>query len=626
MREIWLRLLLLWPAFVLLAALVGLVVALGIGGGADPLLVDDPGPGVRWGLPVAQLLLQLSASVCIGALVVAVLVLPPTDAAWGRLLDAATVAAATWTVAAAMQAFLLYMALGPPIGSATFGPNLVLFVSSTGSGWLAATIAAALLTTLAVAFRSYLAAAGLLLAAALSLLPIVLQGHAASAGGDHGVAVSALGLHVLAAAVWVGGLGWTLWLARRHRGEHLRVLVGRYSTVALLAFCVVAGSGVLSATVRVGTVANLSSPYGVLLLMKTLALFTAGVLGWLHRRRTLPTIGTGRRGAFLRLAAVEVLVLAVAIGLAAGLSVTPSPGSDGIARTAAEILTGRALPPPPQLMSLLTQWRADPWWLTVGSIGGAFYLTALAGLRRRGMAWPWTRTMSFVAGVVLLLWVTNGPLNRYQEVLAGAQVVSFATLLLVVPLLLVGGAPLAAAEAAFLPRHDGTLGGRDWLLLVTRSGPLARLMRPLPAMLLLLLAGAVPLSTPVLSWSTTDPLGHAVVTTALVLIGLIFTCTMQRANAARPDRGTRLAILGVLMTAVAGYAAALLLRTGPLLPGWYGAMGWDLDLLATQRAGTIAALIISESALVVNSMILLFRHDAHVAGREIDPRPQSLRS
>ena len=57
------------PVILVAAALLMLIVGLAYGGGADPLQLTDPGPVVRWGLPVAKVVVNLSAAVMVGALV-----------------------------------------------------------------------------------------------------------------------------------------------------------------------------------------------------------------------------------------------------------------------------------------------------------------------------------------------------------------------------------------------------------------------------------------------------------------------------------------------------------------------------------------------------------------------------
>ena len=91
----------------------------------------------------------------------------------------------------------------------------------------------------------------------------------------------------------------------------------RFSRLAAVCIAVLAVTGVLGATARIGAVSELASAYGALLFAKTACLLVAGVLGALTRRR----LRAGRTPVLVW-AGVEVLVLAVAVGLAGTLSQT----------------------------------------------------------------------------------------------------------------------------------------------------------------------------------------------------------------------------------------------------------------------------------------------------------------
>ena len=61
------------PAALLLVAIVATLAGLAYGGGAQPQLLADPGAVVRWGLPVAKLLVNIGAAGTIGALVLTII-------------------------------------------------------------------------------------------------------------------------------------------------------------------------------------------------------------------------------------------------------------------------------------------------------------------------------------------------------------------------------------------------------------------------------------------------------------------------------------------------------------------------------------------------------------------------
>ena len=85
--------------------------------------------------------------------------------------------------------------------------SLRVFVEDTGAGRAALLGVALVAVVAATAARSTVAGARVLLAVALTalVLPVVLSGHS-SAADDHLAAVSTLGVHVVAATVWIGGL------------------------------------------------------------------------------------------------------------------------------------------------------------------------------------------------------------------------------------------------------------------------------------------------------------------------------------------------------------------------------------------------------------------------------------
>ena len=64
------------PAALVAVSLAALLVALAIGGGAAPQLLEDPGSVVRYGLPTSTMLVTLSASGMIGALGLVLFVFP----------------------------------------------------------------------------------------------------------------------------------------------------------------------------------------------------------------------------------------------------------------------------------------------------------------------------------------------------------------------------------------------------------------------------------------------------------------------------------------------------------------------------------------------------------------------
>ena len=155
-----------------------------------------------------------------------------------------------------------------------------------------------------------------LVAALLGLVTPAVTGHA-GAHPDHQVAIMTIGVHVVGAALWVGGLGVLLVQVARHR-PLLEAVLPRYSLLAGWCIAAVTLTGLVTAAIRLGAWEFLLvTDYGRLVVAKTACLALLGVLGWATRRRLL-----AGQLPVLRWAGVEVAVMAVALGLAATLSQT----------------------------------------------------------------------------------------------------------------------------------------------------------------------------------------------------------------------------------------------------------------------------------------------------------------
>ncbi len=328
----------LHAAVVLLAAAV-LVVGLWLGGGrpapAAPGL-PQAGAFVAWALPLSGLVVDGAAVGAVGALLVAVVLLPAQETA--RLSDAAVRcvrAAASWALlwaVAALAALVLTLAdiFGQPLARVLSGAVPASYAWSLPQG-RALLLVAVLAGTIAAArrVRTHTGATVLLLTAVAALLPPVFTGHAAAAD-RHALNVATLAVHVIAVAAWVGALLGLL-LHARHSGALLATAVPRFSALALGCFFVAGVSGAANAWLHLPSVHALwQSPYGGLLIGKVTALVILGIVGWWHRRHTVPAVVLRERpGPLVCLAAGEVTVMAATIALAVALSRTPPPMPPG---------------------------------------------------------------------------------------------------------------------------------------------------------------------------------------------------------------------------------------------------------------------------------------------------------
>jgi putative copper resistance protein D len=538
----------------------------------------------------------------------------------------AAVSAAVWTVASGATAFTTFLLVyNQPIRlDDTFGQVLGTFLTSTelGQAWLATTLFAASVTVLCFAVRNVTGLFFVGLVAVAGLVPMTLQGHRGGTA-DHDAATSALFLHVLFAAVWLGGLLTVAIIRSTLEKGRLETIMRRYSTIALISFVVVASSGYVGAAIRVETWANLLSPYGVLVLVKVAALAVLGVFGAAQRRYLIGRMArAGASGAsrlFWVVFAAELAFMGVASGVAAALARTPTPvpeipASELTDPTPAELLTGRPLPPPATLQNLFTTWNIDLIWLLVAAFGILFYVWGVIRLRRRGDAWPWYRTALWVAGMLTLFWITNGGVNLYERFLFSSHMLAHMALGMIVPVLLVPGAPVTLALRAIAKRADGSRGPREWIMLLVHSKYFGVLSNPLVAAALFTGSLWVFYYTPLFDWATTNHIGHEWMVIHFLLTGYLFVFSLIGIDPA-PNRAPypiRLVTLFATMAFHAFFGLALVTGTGLLLVDWYGAMGWGTSAIADQQAGGAIAWSVGEipnAILAVTIVVLWSRSD-----------------
>ena len=124
------------PALTVLVALVVLLGALAFGGGSRTPALGDPGVVVRVGLPIAKLLVDLSAATMIGSLALALWAFASRERAYVRSIDIAAAAALVMTLASAATGFLTFMnvSLTPFSLDSKFGNQLGFFFTSIQLG------------------------------------------------------------------------------------------------------------------------------------------------------------------------------------------------------------------------------------------------------------------------------------------------------------------------------------------------------------------------------------------------------------------------------------------------------------------------------------------------------------
>ncbi|GAA2080338.1 bifunctional copper resistance protein CopD/cytochrome c oxidase assembly protein [Actinomadura alba] len=593
-------------------ALLSLAVVLRFGGAFRPNVptLRQAGYFTTVGSPIARLTMNVAGAITVGWLLMAVVLLPPDGRelsdAGRRCARAASLSAVTWAVSAlGLAAFSASELLGVPVTALAGGGDLLGYLTdlSQGRALLAVTALAAVLSVAAGRIRTLGGAGHLLILAMLALLPPVFTGHSMSTGA-HSLAVFSLAVHVVGAATWVGGL--VVLLAIGARTAVLPEIVPRYSRLALVCFAAVGATGLINAWIRLGG-PHLGSRYGVLVVVKAAALAALAVLGWWHRRSSIPALRDRRRvGAFVRLAAVEIIVMAAVFALATGLSRTPPPPADLPLETSAAVLLGFPLPGPPGPRAYALDWWVDPLFLTLVLIGAVLYGAAVLRLRREGGGWPIARTVAWYAGLAIVLIATCGGLGRYSMVLFSAHMAQHMALSALAPIALLLGAPVTLALRALHPGRAGTgVSPRELPAAAVRSRTIRFLAHPLVA-LPVFVAGLYGFyRSPLFEASLRDHAVHSLTMLFFVVTGLLYLWPIiGRTAPHRPAAVTRFLLALAMLPLHAVFGIGLMRSEGVLAPDWYAALGrdWGLPPLRDQQAAGGLAL---GAGVAAASLVLL---------------------
>ena len=593
------------------ALVLGLVLA---GGRPQPAIpgLPDPGSLTGWGLPALRLAFDVAGVGTVGLLLAGAVLLSAGPQLSGAA-QAAVRAAASWSAAWCLCALGLLAltvsdVVGAPVTALSYDALAQEAAGGPGRALLVAAAAAAAVAAGARRARTTRAARRLLAGSLLALLPTTVTGHAASAA-DHDLATTALVVHVVAASLWVGGLLAVVRHVRRSPDVLARA-VQRFSVVALAAFASVALSGVLGAWARIGSSGEAwTSGYGLLVLAKTGALVLLGAAGWYHRRRLVPAVVDGRPRSFLTFAVVELAVMGAAVGLAAALSRTPTPAVVAAAPRPAHGVgheTLAASVEPMTLTRLLLAWRPDALVLVVLGLALATYAAGVRSLRGAGEPVSWWRVGAFTAGVAVGVYALCGGLATYAPATVSAQLGQFVLVLVVVPALLVLGAPLTLWTRVRRVRAGG--GEVDAVPPVLRGRAARLLADPFTGLALVTVLVFAVYRTTLIEQSLRSFWVHLLVNALALVVGTVLLWPALGADPVPVERTVAERLLPLLALAASLGVLAVQLRYGDdLLAGrWFLELRWPwIDPVQDQRRG--AVVVAAATALIAPLLVVALR-------------------
>ncbi|MBU9765843.1 copper resistance protein CopD [Mycobacterium sp. TNTM28] len=625
-----------WPVLAGVGLLAGAVAA-GIGALslAEALTatgLPDPGPVTTYGLPFVRAAGEIAAVVAVGSFLFAAFLVAPQrngvlDVAGYRAVRLGAAASGVWTVCAALLVPLTVSDVsGQPLlehlGPVDVWSAAGLVDVATAWRWTAILAAAVTIASLPVLRWGWTPV--LLAGSLLTLMPLVLTGHS-SAGGAHDLATNSLFIHLVAAALWAGGLLALLAHALRGAdGTNTRLAAHRFSALALCCFVAMALSGVLNALVRIQLPDLVHTTYGWLVLAKMVALSLLGVLGWWQRRISLSALAADpdARAPLIRLALTEAVLFGVTFGIAVGLGRTPPPPETTVP-SATEVAIGYDLAGPPTVARVLFDWRFDLLFGTAAIIGAVVYLVAVRRLRARGDAWPVGRTVGWLLGCAVLLFTTSSGLGRYMPAMFSMHMIAHMLLSMLVPVLLVLGAPVTLALRA-LPAAGRAAppGPREWLLAALHSRVSQLLTNPIIATVLFVAGFYGLYFGGIFDTAVSNHAAHILMNAHFLLSGYLFYWVVIGVDPT-PRPIPHLVKIGMVFASLplhAFFGVVMMGMQTVLGESFYRSLllPWHTDLLADQHTGGAIAWAAGEVPLVIVMLALLIqwrRSDQRTAKR-----------
>jgi putative membrane protein len=132
-----------------------------------------------------------------------------------------------------------------------------------------------------------------------------------------------------------------------------------------------------------------------------------------------------------------------------------------------------AVPASTDALTVLSQWRIEPFTTTLLLAAGSLYIAGNLRVRRGPGAWPGGRTAAFAAGLATLVVALCSPVDAYADVSFTVHMAQHLLLTLLAPPLLALGAPITLALRA------GSPAVRRWIAASLRSPVAALFANPI---------------------------------------------------------------------------------------------------------------------------------------------------
>ncbi|MET8472932.1 cytochrome c oxidase assembly protein [Streptomyces sp. NPDC006422] len=266
---------------------------------------------------------------------------------------------------------------------------------------------------------------------------------------------------------------------------------------------------------------------------------------------------------------------------------------------------------PPFTLGRGLEWSADPFFLVGCLLALALYGWGVVRLARRGDAWPVSRTISFVVGVLTIGLVMCTKLNDYGMVMFSVHMVQHMVISMLSPILLLMGAPITLALRALpVASKRGSKGPREVLLWLLHSRYMRIITHPAFTIPLFIASLYALYFTPLFDFLMGSKVGHIAMMVHFLAVGLVFFWPIMGVDPGphRPGYVMRMLELFAGMPFHAFFGIALMMASTTMVGTFENPpASLGIDPLADQTAAGGIAWAFSEVPSVLVLLALLFQ-------------------
>ncbi|WP_432084771.1 MULTISPECIES: cytochrome c oxidase assembly protein [unclassified Streptomyces] len=268
---------------------------------------------------------------------------------------------------------------------------------------------------------------------------------------------------------------------------------------------------------------------------------------------------------------------------------------------------------PPFTLGRGLEFSPDLFFL-VGCLAAlGLYGWGVARLRRRGDAWPVSRTVFFAVGVLTVALVMCTKLNDYGMVMFSVHMVQHMVISMLSPILLLLGAPVTLALRALPVAGRGSTGPRELLLKLLHSRYMKVITHPGFTIPMFIASLYALYFTPLFDFLMGSKPGHIGMMVHFLMVGVVFFWPIMGVDPGphRPGYVMRMLELFAGMPFHAFFGIALMMASEPMV-GTYASppASLGIDALSDQNAAGGIAWAFSEipSVLVLIALVYQWYH------------------